>query len=936
MNARLLIYISILTSLLITSALSAQQRLMTDSILLRYADTTSNGSIYTLVKFDSFPGNKLLQRDGVIKSLSPQHHILQRMQFDSAEASHVIKIYKANYNWKCSDVLVKDISMLQQQDSLQVQVSFSGQIDHLQHCRILSATSTYPVAIVSVKMRDWSSFTAQYNVRFIDRLRSARTEIPINNALPSVNNINALHQQYPSLQGANHTVSLKEEWFDTTDIDLLGKAAPSPLAANTINPHATMMATLIAGLGNSGSNGKGVAVKARLSSSDYLHLLPDETNYFKDAGISLQNHSYGTALENYYGAEAAAYDQQVFTLDTLLHVFSSGNIGNSAPQDGTYKGLTGYANLSGTFKQSKNVLVTGGIDTGYRVPTLSSKGPAFDGRIAPQLVAYGQAGTSDAAATTTGIATLVQEAYHQEYGTTPSAAMVKAILINSADDINTPGPDYSSGYGLINAVAAIRTIKDKRVFTSDISTGNTTTLPINIPPNTARLKITLSWNDPAAPENTSKALLNDLDLTVTDNAGNSHAPWLLSAYPAADSLSAPARRGRDSLNNQEQVTIEQPATGTMTIRVHARQLLSGTSQSFHITYQFIPRSSFEWQYPAGGEQLTAGDNIAVRWRTPHIGNGTLSFSADSGLTWIPIAADIPLANANSRWNIPGIFSKGLLRMNTTDTTWTSDYFNISSPVAVNVGFNCPDTLLINWSPVDNAASYDVYTLKGQSLSFISNTADPFVFIPKTQLSSPYIAVTPRHIDGWTGLQGYTFNYEHQGVFCFFKQILADVQEDNSVDITVVLSTKDRVKTIYWERLQGNDFLTLSNQPVNANDQYVYKDHPDHSGVFYYRIKLELTDGRYIYSDVQAVQVLINEDFHLYPIPAAQQLTLLAGRLGDFKVRITDMNGRTVLTRPLTQMREGYSLSSFAAGVYIFSIYDGAQKIFVRRFVKVMD
>ncbi len=935
MNARLLIYLSFLT-LLITSTLSAQQRLMTDSIVLRYTDTTAPASGYFLVKFDAFPGDALLQRHGLTKSLSDQHHILRHVVFDTTEAKHVLKIYPANNNWKCSDALIRDIGMLQLKDSLLVQISFTNTISQLQYCRPLSATSTYPVVIAAVKMHDWALFTAQHNVRFVDRLRTARTEIPINNALPSVNNINALHQQYPALQGADHTVSLKEEWFDTTDIDLLGKAAPSPLAASTINPHATMMATLIAGVGNSGSNGRGVAVKARLSSSDYQHLLPDDNNYFKNANITLQNHSYGTALENYYGAEAAAYDQQVFTLDTLLHIFSSGNIGDTAPEDGTYRGLTGYANLSGTFKQSKNVLVMGGIDTGYRVPALSSKGPAFDGRISPQLVAYGQAGTSDAAATTTGIATLVQEAYQLEYGTTPSAAMVKAILINSADDINSPGPDYSSGYGLINAVAAVRTIKEKRLFTGEVSTGNTTTIPINIPSNTARLKITLSWNDPAATENVNKALLNDLDLAVTDNAGNSYAPWLLSTYPAADSLAAPARRGRDSLNNQELVTIEQPATGTMTIRVHARQLSSGASQRFHITYQFIPRLSFEWQYPAGGEQLTAGDNIAIRWRTPFTGNGTLSFSADSGLTWTQIAADIPLANANSRWNIPGIFSKGLLRMSTADTTWTSDYFNMSSPIAINVGFNCPDTLLINWSALDNAASYDVYTLKDHSLSLIGNTADTFIFISKTQISSPYIAVTPRHADGWAGLQGYTFNYDHQGVFCFFRQILADVQDDNSVNVTVVLSTKERVKAIYWERLQGNEFATLSNQNVNANDQYVYKDHPDHSGVFYYRIRLELTDGRYIYSDAQAVQILINEDFHLYPIPAAQQLTLLAGRLGDFKVRITDMNGRTVLTRPLTQMREGYSLSNFAAGVYIFAIYDGAQKIFVKRFVKVMD
>jgi hypothetical protein len=937
MNARLpILFLFLLINLFITYDVFAQQRTTTDSIVLRYADTTASPSGYFLVKFDVFPGEALLQQHGLTKSLSARHHILQQAQFDSVEAKHVLQIYPANNNWKCSDALIRDISTLQLKDSLLVQVSFDNTVNTLQYCRLLSAASSYPVVIVSVQMRDWALFTAQRNVRFADRLRTARTEVAINNALPSVDYINVLHQQYPTLQGDKHTVGIKEEWFDTTDIDLLGKAVPSPLAARTINPHATMMATLIAGLGNTGPSGKGVAVKARLSSSDYQRLLPDENNYFKNADITVQNHSYGTTLENYYGAEAVAYDQQVYTMDTLLHIFSSGNIGNTAPADGTYKGLSGYANLSGTFKQAKNVLVIGGIDTGYNVPVLSSKGPSFDGRISPQLVAYGQAGTSDAAATTTGIATLVQEAYQQEYSVTPSAAMAKAIMVNSADDINTPGPDYSSGYGLLNAIAAVRTIKDKRLFTGDVTSGNTAVIPVNIPPNTARLKITLSWNDPAATENISKTLVNDLDLSVTDNTGKSYLPWLLSIYPAADSLSAPARRGRDSLNNLEQVSIELPAAGTVNIQVHARQLSSGTTQRFHIAWQAISLSSFEWQYPAAGEQLSAGDNIDIRWRTPHTGNGTLSFSADSGRTWTPIAADIPLATANSRWNIPLIFSKGLLRMSTTDTTWTSDYFNISAPIAINVGYNCPDTLQINWHSIDNASSYEVYTLKGQVLFPITTTTDTTLQISKAQLSSPYIAVVPIHKDGWAGLQGTSYNYEQQGVYCFFRQILADVLADNSVDITVVLSTVYRVKKVYWERLQGSDFITLSSQDINSNDQYVYKDHPSHSGIFYYRARLELTDGRNIYSDVQSVQILINQDFHLFPVPASQQLTLLSSRLGDLQVRFTDMNGRTVFTRPLTQMRETYSLKGMAAGVYICVIYEGTQKIFTKRFVKLAD
>lgn len=937
MNARLLTFASLmLVYLCICFQLSAQQHISIDSITALYTDTTQTASPYYLVKFRSFPGHSLLSRHGLIRSLSGQHHVLKSAQFDSLETKLVEYALKANYNWKCSEQLVSEMSRVPDADSVRVQVSYAEDIRQLRYCRPFSISADYSVALAVVKKKDWALFTAQENVRFADRLRTPRTEVTISNALPSVNFINALHEQYPGLQGADHVVGLKEELFDSTDLDLLGKAVSSPLAAGKLNPHATMMATLIAGLGNSGPRGKGVAVKAKLSSSDYMRLLPDYNDYFKNGGISLQNHSYGTAIENYYGAEAVAYDQQVYTLDTLLHVFSSGNVGNTAPTSGTYKGITRYANLTGTFKQSKNVLVAGGIDTGYQVPLLSSKGPAFDGRIAPQLVAYGQAGTSDAAATTTGIATLVQEAYQQEYGRTPSAAMTKAILINSADDLYTPGPDHSSGYGIVNALGAIRTVKDRRLLGGEVNGGNTVSFPVTVPANTRQLKVTLTWTDPAATEAAAKALVNDLDLSVIEEAGQIYLPWVLSTFPHADSLQAAAYKGRDTLNNTEQVTIDWPTAGATRIMVQAATLRSGNTQRFSLAYQLIPASSFEWQYPAAGEQLTSGKNISVRWRTLYTGDGALSFSIDSGATWTQVAADIPVAAGNIRWQVPDVFSKGLLRITTADTILTSPYFTISPPVTVNVGFNCPDTLLVYWPAVNNAAAYDVSGLSGQTFSHITTTTDTLLFLSKTQLTSDFITVRPVHKDGWAVALSNSYNYDQQGIYCFFRQVLADVMEDNSVDISVTLSTLLRVRKIYWERMLGNDFVTISSQDVTTDERYIFKDHPEQSGLISYRIKLELTDGRIVYSDIQTVQLLFDRDFHLFPVPAGQQIMLLSSKFGDYRVRITDMAGRTLLNAPLTSVRQTYSLKGIAPGVYLFVIYEGAKKIAVKRFIKAAE
>jgi hypothetical protein len=79
----------------------------------------------------------------------------------------------------------------------------------------------------------------------------------------------------------------------------------------------------------------------------------------------------------------------------LTHCFSSGN-----------SGLQGYKSITGNFKQSKNNIVLGCIDQNEIIMPFSSKGPAYDGRVKPELVAFSTQGTSNSTALATGIITL--------------------------------------------------------------------------------------------------------------------------------------------------------------------------------------------------------------------------------------------------------------------------------------------------------------------------------------------------------------------------------------------------------------------------------------------------------------------------------------------------------------------------------------------------
>ena len=304
------------------------------------------------------------------------------------------------------------------------------------------------------------------DVSFADvRMAVPKEERAISNFDLSVNKINYLHTNYPELQGDNITISIKEFRFDSLDIDLLGKNIPSPLSSSFVSTHATNMATMMAGRGNSFYAGRGVASGASLSSSSFFNLLPDTPTYYDNFRISVQNHSYGVDPENYYGIEAMAYDEQVNLEEHLIHVFSAGNIGNRNSVMGLYEGIEGFANLTGNFKMAKNVLVIGAVDSFLQVTELSSKGPAYDGRIKPELVTYGQDGSSGAAAITSGIIALLQEAYSMQYGNKPPASLIRAVLMNGADDIALPGPDFSSGYGNINALRSLENHSRGLVYT---------------------------------------------------------------------------------------------------------------------------------------------------------------------------------------------------------------------------------------------------------------------------------------------------------------------------------------------------------------------------------------------------------------------------------------------------------------------------------------
>ncbi|HAD14315.1 MAG TPA: hypothetical protein DCF33_17985, partial [Saprospirales bacterium] len=152
-----------------------------------------------------------------------------------------------------------------------------------------------------------------------------------------VNKINVVQKFDPWLNGSGITVSIKEYGFDTTDVDLRGRVIASPNASTNQTTHASIIASLVGGAGNANLRGGGAAPGCQLVSSSFEGLQPDAD--YGSQNISVQNHSYGVDIQNWYGAGALAYDRTTTEYPGLLHVFSAGNKGDSSSLSGTYAGI---------------------------------------------------------------------------------------------------------------------------------------------------------------------------------------------------------------------------------------------------------------------------------------------------------------------------------------------------------------------------------------------------------------------------------------------------------------------------------------------------------------------------------------------------------------------------------------------------------------------
>jgi len=774
-----------------------------------------------------------------------------------------------------------------------------------------------------------SFFLTDDQIVFVDIAdRRAKEEASINGFDYTLNRINTLHRFYPGNDGKKTMISVKENRPDTADIDFKGRFLPTTATATTLSSHATIMSTIIAGAGNSFYTARGVAPAATTSSASFDVLLPNNDAYYRQYNISVQNHSYGTAIENFYGADASAYDASVTSNAALLHVFSSGNAGDQASSSGVFTGIRGFANLTGSFKMAKNIITVGSSDSLSAVPTLSSKGPAYDGRLKPELVAYGEDGSSGAAALVSGTAIVLQDIYKKQHADSlPDAALVKAVLLNSASDAGARGIDFNAGYGNLDALRAAAVMSMSSFFTGTLADGQVSTFGIQVPANAKNLKILLCWTDAPAAANAFTALVNDLDLTVTHNASNQQwLPWVLNSYPDKDSLQLLPVRKKDSLNNQEQITIDDSPAGNYTIAVRAARVTT-PNQKFYVAYQWDTANTFQWTYPTANDNLLPGKQQVLRWNNQYNSNGILEYSYAGSANWQLISNAVPLPAQWIKWATPDTLAVVILRMTINGREYLSDSCTVSSPLQPAVGYNCSDEALLYWNKAGNNR-YQVYRLGDRYMEPFKNSADSFLIINKRTDTGTWFSVAPVLPFNMPGIHSIAFDYTTQGVACYIKSFTADlINKGGSLELS--LGSSYQIKNISIEKMGSNGVYQpwkQTSQPFLL--QYNFTDSLLTRGANRYRAQIDLQNGTVIYSDVQTIYYTGNDNYIVYPNPAnrLQPITILSAQLSNATLQLFNAYGQRLMEKKLFNLTEQLFIGSLAKGIYFYVITENGKKV----------
>ncbi len=563
--------------------------------------------------------------------------------------------------------------------------------------------------------------------------------------------------------GAGVGVMVRDDGIVGPHIDFQGRIDNS-LASGTGQSHGDGVGGIMAGSGNLDPTKRGMAAGSDVYVVNYNSSFLDgpTQSLINSNAVQITNSSYSNGCNAGYTSATQTVDQQTLDLPNLLHVFSAGNSNNN---NCGYGAGSQWGNITGGHKQGKNVIATANVLFNGTLVGSSSRGPAHDGRIKPDIAAHGNgqastnenntyqgfSGTSAAAPGIAGVSAQLYEAYKNIHGDFPPSGLIKAALMNTANDYGNVGPDFKFGWGIVNALRAGILIEDERHLIDEVSQGNTNTHNITVPSGTTQVRFMIHWSDVPASPGASPALVNDLDLVVTDPSNGSHLPWILDSTPDPTLLDLPATNGEDHLNNVEQVLINNPAPGTYELEVTGFNVPMGP-QSYYIVYEII-EENLTLTYPNAGETFVTGESETIHWDAINTTEGfTLEYSTDNGGSWITINT-VGNNVTNFNWTPPSTLT-GEAKIRITSGAYQDESDGTFSIAPLVSGLTltqvCPGQASFEWNSYTGADSFDLYILGEKFMEVAGNSASNNITVPITNTTDPfwYAIVAKNTADGW--------------------------------------------------------------------------------------------------------------------------------------------------------------------------------------------
>lgn len=739
--------------------------------------------VQVLIQFNSLPDNDAkdgLMNDGVAlqEYLSDKAYMAiisktpEMSSFKNTDAKFITEVKP---DWKL-DTEVKQL-MKGGGANVSITVTFAGSISEptaLTYLKERGATvlqnrmKTMGYCHVSVPVGMIPQLAAWYGITYINRYVD---DAPLNINAKSVNRGQVAAAPLSvggyNLRGKGVAVGVGDNTSGIFHIDLADRII-------NFNPqgytnHGVHINGIVGGAGIIDPKGEGTAPLATLTNHLYSDVLDATPSIYQDYKVVATNNSYSAyrgscEYAGTYDGLSVGLDKLCLGYDKVLQVFAAANDGLFDCQP--YP--KGFATIAGGYQAAKNAIVVASTNKQYVNADNSSRGPLRDGRLKPEITAVGvdvnsttrseeylvASGTSMACPQVAGAAALITERWKQVNGANVElrSDLLKALLINGATDIGTPGPDYRFGFGFLNIERSLKMVDNNRLLVSAVNNNEQRTFQVTVPPDAGQLKILLYWHDQPASAMAAKQLVNDLDVQVIEPGGKSHNPLVLD--PTPEHVLDAAVEKVDRLNNCEQVVIDTPAAGSYTINVNGFEVISD-NQPFVIVYDFLPKG-ISIKYPLAETSVKADDTVYVYWDAlPGTSAFTLEYSTDNGSGWAMLDNNIPAEQRHFLWDVPENINSGdcrlrLRRIGTGEEFVTGLFIINTQPVASLSSTQCPGYIRVEWGATPNATAYEVMRKLGPEMVVADTvTTTEYTFSGLALDSNYFVAVRPV-INGLSG------------------------------------------------------------------------------------------------------------------------------------------------------------------------------------------